>query len=132
MTDTLEQGVVRLGEGNAAALEVLAELVARCREIDPDVDHPAQIVVQLDRLKLRGHFLVTLYEKVCEKDLVKLMALLAAHRDGKMRPCDFRGCVTRALGGLTPPYYREVDPNRFLKEARWKRPSFGKPPEPSA
>jgi hypothetical protein len=123
--DTLERAAEKLTEGNAGAATVLAEVILRCRTIDPACEHPAQILVQLDRYKVRGPFIYGLYEKVCDCDLVRMLAVLRWAADGRIRPSDVRAAITVKYGHLPPPWYRHIDPVAILSLVRAHYPTFG-------
>jgi hypothetical protein len=126
-SDTLEVALEKLAEGNTTAAAALADLVAECRAIDDTCDHPFRYLIQLDRYKVRGMYLAALYRDVCNEDLVKMLGLLRWAELGRLRPTDIRAAITRATGGITPPWFRGLDPTLVLSLLRAHQPTFGGP-----
>lgn len=124
-SDTLEQAVIRLTEGDPGAATALAEVVAHARAVDETCDHPFRYLLQLDRYKVRGPHLHVFFKDVCHSDIVEMLGVLRWAEMGRIRPSDVRASITRASGGLTPPWYHGLDPVHILSLLRAYQPTFG-------
>lgn len=126
MTDSIEVGANKIAAGFPKAEEALQQAMERFK-IDPTLESPAQLIVQLDRIRIRAVHLGVLFEKVCESDVEVFLAVLYQERHKSLRATDIRSAVTRAMGGLTPPYYRSFKAREQLALVKATRPAFGKP-----
>lgn len=124
-TDTLDMAVIKIGGGHAGAATVLGEIVLQCRLIDPNVDHPFAVLMQLDRLRITGGHLWNLYSAVCDCNLTKMLALLRAVSLHLVKPADLRATITRKMGGLTPPWANAIDVDRTCALVKSEYPQFG-------
>lgn len=125
MNDTLESASKVLAQQGAGAEKVIAEICARCCEIDPHCESPLQYLVLVDRYRIPGPFLNSLYKDVCRSDVVLLLAVLRWTEMGRIRATDIRGSITRVNGGLTPPYFKGViDPVYILSMLQAAHPTF--------
>lgn len=125
--DTIDAVVTKLAQGDANALSVLEQIRDQCQAIDPKCDSPFAPLLQLDDYKITGHFLWALYEKVCDCDLVRLLALLRYASMGRIRQTDLRANITHRLGHVPPPWFRLIDPVNVLSLVRAHYPQFGAP-----
>ena len=126
-SDTLEVAVEKLAGSHTGATGVLADVVLRCRDINPNLEHPAQVLIQLDRYKIHGPYIYGLFE-ACGSDLVKFLAVLQWAQMGRLRPTDVRAAVTVKYGHTPPPWYRPIDAAHILSMVRAQFPEFGAPP----
>lgn len=127
--DKVGDVVRKLACGEAGALTVLEEIVARCQEIDPACDSPFAPLLQLDDYKIAGAYLWAFYALVCDCDLVKLMAVLCYARMGRIKPLQLRAAISHKLGRVPPPWWRPLDPTHVLGLVRAHYPNFGAPPQ---
>lgn len=125
--DTLDMAVTKISGGHAGAATVLAEIVLQCRLIDPNVDHPFAVLMQLDRLRITGGHLWNLYSAVCDCNLTKMLALLRAVSMYLVKPAALRATITRKMGGVTPPWANPIDVERTFALVKAEYPRFGLP-----
>lgn len=124
-SDTLDLAVTKIGGGHAGAASVLGEVVLNCRHIDPNVDHPFAILMQLDRLRITGVHLWNLYNAVCDCNLIKMLALLRAVSMRLVKPAALRATITRKMGGLTPPWANPINVEQTCALVKAEYPRFG-------
>ena len=76
-----------LAEGNEQAVQIIFEIIHNWHRIDPQLDvGPIRLIIQIDRAELYGDKLVDFYEKVCDKNPLKLVTVLRAIDLGILRP----------------------------------------------
>jgi hypothetical protein len=77
MTDSLEDMMFKMSEGNPGALNVCLQMLQDGEQIDPDSAMGGLgAILSLDTLRLYGSKIWMLYKDVCEQDLSKMLAVL--------------------------------------------------------
>lgn len=83
LTDTMEDVLFKMSEGNPGALTVCLQIIKDGGQIDPD-DAMGGIgkLLSLDAMGLHGSKIWMLYKDVCKQDLPKMLALLRGRQLG--------------------------------------------------
>lgn len=83
LTDSLQDSVVKLCQGNVGALNVLMQIIKDGKSIDPDsaLENIGPLL-HLDDLGIYGSNIWILYKERCEQNINKLIALLRANQLG--------------------------------------------------
>lgn len=82
-SDSTQDVMVKMSEGNPGALTVLMSLMTRAAKIDPDNWMPGLgEILSLDTLGIYGSKIWMLYKDVCGEDLVKMCAVMRANQLG--------------------------------------------------
>lgn len=77
ITDTLMSAILKMAEGNAGAIEVLAKLYAEGPKIDPDSAFGGFApILDLDYMGIYGSRIWTFYRDCCDSDIPNMLAVL--------------------------------------------------------
>ena len=82
LSDTIQDIIVKMSDGNPGALGALLELVKNTSEIDPDTIPGIGHVMALDSHEIYGSHIYILWNDVCGRDIYKFVLLLRATQLG--------------------------------------------------
>lgn len=79
LEDTLESALTKMSEGNPGALNTLMEIFTKNPKIDPnDFMQGLGPILSLDSFGIYGTDIYILHNDICERDIVKTLAVLRA------------------------------------------------------
>ena len=117
-SDTTQDALVKMCEGNPGGLRVCMELLTKAGEIDPDnIMGGLGFVLNLDTLGLYGSKIWMLYKDVCNQDLTKTCAILRGWQLGYVAEDDILHAVDNYGDGLNP--------GAILNQVQETLPNFG-------
>jgi hypothetical protein len=127
LTDTAQDMLMKLCEGNPGALNVLIKLFTETELIDPDAAFgPYSAILALDTLGIYGPHIWVLFKDVCGEDIVNMVAVLRANQLGfvdddlVVHSCSDRS--RHSVGAIDAPHLLELVKERL--------PNFGKQLQP--
>ena len=84
LTDNGISAITKMSEGNPGAMRVLFEMVQlQSNEIDPDAFMGGmEKILSLDTLEIYGSAIYVLHNDICERNMIKMFAVLRAHQLG--------------------------------------------------
>ena len=83
LTDTPQDMIIKLSEGNPGAMTICTRLLNEGAKIDPDSALGGYSnLLDLDTLNIYGGRIWMLYKDVCKEDIVKTVAMLRANQLG--------------------------------------------------
>jgi hypothetical protein len=82
LSDSLNDVLYKLSEGNPGALTVLCRWLKEGEAIDPDACHPLIQMTALDDIDLVGFRIWLLFKDVCGESLTRFLGVLRAHQLG--------------------------------------------------
>jgi len=79
LEDTIVSAVMKMSDGNPGALSTLMEIYSKNPKIDPDdIIQGFGPILHLDSLGIYGTDIYILHNDICERDIVKTLAVLRA------------------------------------------------------
>ncbi len=117
-TDSFQDAVIKVAEGNPGAFRVTLDLLTRAGKIDPD-DFFGGLgsLMMLDTLNIYGSKIWMLYKDVCREDLTKMVAMLRGVQLGFLEEEDLLSAINN--------YGRGVDVEQILAQVQKELPNFG-------
>ena len=118
LTDSMEDVVVNMSEGNPGAISVCMMMLTEGGDIDPD-DWVGGFgaVMSLDSLRIYGSKIWMLYKDVCHQDLTKTIAMTRAWQLGFV--------TEQALLHAIDNYGKGIDTEALLEQVKERLPAFG-------
>jgi len=118
LTDSMENVMMKMSDGNPGALTVCMRLLAESAEIDPDgCLGGLEAILSLDTLGLYGPNIWMLFKDVCGEDLVRTYAVLRGHQLGYVSQNDILHAINNRGDGL--------DPDIVLAQVQERLPRLG-------
>lgn len=104
LTDTLQDMVIKMAEGNPGAMNVLMQILRDGAAIDPDnIMGGVGIILSLDTLNLYGSKIWMLYKDACDCNLSQMVAVLRGHQLGFLSSEQLRHAVDNRGVGISVP-----------------------------
>jgi hypothetical protein len=118
LSDSIGSSVAKMAEGNPGAVTVMAQMLQRGEEIDPDsfLGGVAK-VLSLDTHGIYGPRIWMLYKDVCGEDIEKTMGLL--------RACQLGFLAEDALNVAIDNDGKGIDVDALMKQVKERLPRFG-------
>ncbi len=118
-TDTVQEAIIKMSDGNPGAVRVLCDVINNGRAIDPDsaMGSFGSIAI-LDMLEIYGSGIWMLYKDVCGEDIVKMIAVLRAWQIGLVSASTITYAMENRGDGL--------DVDDVLSRVQERLPDFGK------
>jgi hypothetical protein len=82
MNMSVMDALVEMSEGNPGAATVLAQIMQRAEEIDPDIPMNIIPIMMMDDMGIYGSRIWQFYKDFCKEDIPNLLAVLRAHQHG--------------------------------------------------
>lgn len=118
LTDSLQDAIAKMVEGNVGAVTVCAELVKKEAKIDPDAAlAPIDSLLALDDLGIYGSKIWMLYKDVCGEDIVNTRAVLRARQLGILSEDVLLNAIDKYGDG--------IDCDDILAKVQERLPAFG-------
>ena len=117
LTDTAEDMMVKMSEGNPGALSVCMQLLTETANIDPDAALGGlSSILMLDTLGIYGPEIWMLYKDVCGEDIADTITVLRGYQLGFITHHQLNHAIQNGGDGL--------DVNDVLKQVKDKLPLF--------
>ena len=100
LTDSVNDVLVKMSEGNPGGLTVLIEIVKHGATIDPDCGEPILQILHLDSLGLYGSRIWMLYKDVCNQNLSKTLACIRGWQLGHVASETLNHAIDNRCNGL--------------------------------
>ena len=101
LTDSIQDVLVKMSEGNPGALTVCLEILKHGEKIDPDnAMGGLGAILSLDTLQLYGAKIWMLYKDVCGKELPQMLAVLRGHQLGHVTDAQIHHAVENYGDGI--------------------------------
>ena len=121
LTDSVQDVLVKMSEGNPGALMVCMNLLQSTPIIDPDnIMGGIGIILSLDDMGIRGSRIWQLFKDICKENLISLCAVMRGRQLGKL----YKGEITNAIDTHT-----ELDIGGILEFVKSQLPDFDKEPK---
>ena len=118
LTDTIEDVLIKLAEGNPGGLSVCLQIMKESAQIDPDCAFPLLPLLSFDTLRIYGSRIWMLYKDVCKQSLTDTLGVMRGHQ---------LGFVTRQqLNHAIDNYGEGLDVEAVLGQVRERLPNFGR------
>jgi hypothetical protein len=82
MNMSVMDALVEMSEGNPGAATVLAQIMQRAEEIDPDIPMNIIPIMMMDDMGIYGSRIWQFYKDFCKEDIPNLLAVLRARQHG--------------------------------------------------
>lgn len=84
LNDNTMDVIVKMSEGNPGAMNAIMEILKpESNEIDPDAFMGGMgVILSLDTLEIYGTDIYILHNDICDRNMVKMFAVLRAHQLG--------------------------------------------------
>jgi len=116
LTDSIAQIVSKLAEDHPGALAVLTNAMQTAPQVDPqDIFQGMGVMLSLDTQAIYGEDIWTLYQVVCEEDIVRFLGMMRACQMGVLIDQDLK----LAIRGRTM-----IDTKSIMRAIVHKLPSF--------
>ena len=117
LTDTAEEMMVKMSEGNPGALSVCMQLLTETYKIDPDAALGGLSgILMLDTLGIYGPEIWMLYKDVCGEDIADTITVLRGYQLGFITYHQLHHAIQNGGNGL--------DVNDVLKQVKDELPLF--------
>lgn len=126
LTDTILTSITKLAEGNPGALTACVDIMKLAAQIDPDNAFGSLgVLLDLDQHGIYGSRIWELYDRVCDRDMVKLVTLFRAYQLGQLAGIE-ASAINRAIdeGAV-------LDHDAALAAVRERLPNFARPTPPA-
>lgn len=117
LTDTTQDVMVKMSEGNPGALSVCMQLLTETEKIDPD--NPLgglSGILALDTLGIYGADIWVLYKDVCGEEIIDTMAILRGFQLGFITRLQLSQALQNRGSG--------IDINDILNQVKDQLPNF--------
>jgi hypothetical protein len=126
LNDTFLESIMKMSDGNPGALTVLMEIFKYSGAIDPNDYMPGfGPILSLDTYGIYGSSIWVLYNDVCDRDIVKTIAVLRAAQLGFLdintlkRACDENNYQEKTV----------IPIDELLQKVKERLPKFGNLPD---
>lgn len=85
MTDSVEDVIIKLAEGNPGALTTLFEIM---KEKELDITKYLETFLVIDTMELYGSYLYMLWNDCCNRDIKKVLNVIEGYQNGKINKND--------------------------------------------
>jgi len=117
LSDTIQDIVVKLAEGNPGALSVCVQMLTETEKIDPDaILKGLSGLLMLDTLGIYGSEIWILYKDVCGEDITDTIAILRGFQLGIVTENQLHYAIQNRGNGL--------DINDVLNQVKKQLPNF--------
>ncbi len=109
LTDSIPLAVAKLAQGQRGASIIILLIITYAQKIDPSNKQFAILYLLIfDNLEVFGNDIVTLYRKVCKKNLVQMLAILRAWHLAGISGAEVKRMIHTETGDNGPVLYHYV------------------------
>lgn len=113
---SVQDAVLAMCRNDAGPIIACMELLKHGRRVDPDAGHPIRSLIQLDELGIYDGRIWILWNDVCGRDVVKMLAVLRASQLGELDAGELNCVIDNGGAGL--------DLDAIVEEVKRQLPRF--------